>query len=332
MTSTAGLDVIQALLASGTVSRHALEQALTLVASPAAPTHSEFVPLAEASCTPGTLRTYRTTFRRLAREYGDRPVNQVTAPELHALALRFRAAAVAATGGTGVGAQEGFIRGARRFYRVAKDHGYLTANPADDVEYAKRNPRVRRALTADELQAVYTVALATTRDPELDLLILDFHRETACRQGGATNLRITDLNIDRGSVLLREKFGTEREIPCSRDVQQRIARLWSDRAPSRTALEALRLRRGTPLTRRHYNVLFGKVQDALPWAKRLGVSAHWLRHTTLTDISRATNGRIAAAYAGHAASSTTDIYTTVTFEELVAAHDLVFPTYGIGGG
>lgn len=45
----------------------------------------------------------------------------------------------------------------------------------------------------------------------------------------------------------------------------------------------------------------------------------FIRHTTLTDISRATNARIAAAYAGHSARTTTDLYTSVTFEELVAA-------------
>ena len=60
------------------------------------------------------------------------------------------------------------------------------------------------------------------------------------------------------------------------------------------------------------------------------MSSHFIRHTTLTDVSRATNSRIAAAYAGHTARTTTDIYTTVTFEELVIAHDLVFPHYAIG--
>jgi site-specific recombinase XerD len=82
-----------------------------------------------------------------------------------------------------------------------------------------------------------------------------------------------------------------------------------------------------PLTRRRYNSLFERVQDALPWAARLGVSVHWLRHTTLTDISNAAGSRVAALYAGHEERSVTDVYTVPTFDDLRRAHDLVFPDF-----
>jgi len=246
------------------------------------------------------------------------------------MAKEVRYASAAANGGTGVGAEEGFIRGCRRWYATAVKHGLVRSNVALGVDYSTRNPRVRRALTSDEMEQIYAAVLKTSGDPDLDLLILDFHRETAARQGGATSLRVTDLNHSRGSVLLREKGDTERETPCSRDVLARIQILWERRTPSEQDTTALRFRNGAPVTRRRYNTLFGKVQAELPWARRLLVSSHWIRHTTLTDVSRATNGRVAAAYAGHTSRSTTDIYTTVTFEELVVAHDLVFPGFAIG--
>ena len=78
------------------------------------------------------------------------------------------------------------------------------------------------------------------------------------------------------------------------------------------------------MSRRRYNSIFDRVQRRLPWAANLGVSIHWLRHTTLTDVSNAAGPRIAAAYAGHLDRSVTDIYTTPSFEDLRAAHTLIF--------
>lgn len=327
-----GVIVIEALLASGAVSLADLQEAAERAASgiPTVPTHEAFMPVAVAACSPGSLRTYRTTWRRLVARFGDIPVDRVTTADLAAMAKEVRYAAAAERGGTGVGAEEGFIRGCRRWYELAFKQGYCRTNVAARVDYSKRNPRVRRALTSLEIEQIYQAVLDTSGDLDLDLLILDFHRETAARQGGATSLRVTDINLDRGSVLLREKGDTERETPCSRDVLNRILTHWKKRSPSATDATALRYRNGSPVTRRRYNTLFGKVQDALPWARRLLVSSHWIRHTTLTDVSRATNGRVAAAYAGHSTRSTTDIYTAVTFEELVIAHDLVFPSFAIG--
>lgn len=328
---TDGLQVVRALLASGAVSPADLEDALQTAAGVStAPTHREFAVLAEAACSKGSRRTYRTTFRRLVARFADVPVDQVTTAQLSAMATEVRLAAQEAHGGTGVGAEEGFIRGCRFFYRLAVKQGHRSSNPADQVDYSRRNPRVRRALTTAEMQQVYAAVEATSRDPLLDLLLLDFHRDTAARQGGAVALRIRDINYGRGSVLLREKNDKEREVPCARDILRRIETQWRNRTPDLSDDRAFRYPNGRPLTRRRYNTLFGKVHDTVPWAGRLQVSSHWFRHTTLTDVSRATNGRIAAAYAGHTEQSTTDLYTAVTFEELVIAHDIVFPDYAIG--
>ena len=83
----------------------------------------------------GSLRTYRTTFRRLVALFSDLPVDRVTAAQLAAAAADVRRVAAAKKGGTGVGAEEGFIRGARFFYRVAVEAEVRETNPADRVRY-----------------------------------------------------------------------------------------------------------------------------------------------------------------------------------------------------
>ena len=182
-------EVLSALLASGVITHEDLRAALTTSPAISIPTHAEFAPIVEATCSPGSVRTYRTTFRRLVAAFGPQPLDTVDAAALQALAMRVRAEA-ARRGGTGVGAEEGFIRAARRFYATAEASGHIRTNPALRVAYTRRNPRVRRALTGDELESLYSAVIQTSNDPQLDLLLLDFHRATACRQGGATSLRI----------------------------------------------------------------------------------------------------------------------------------------------
>ena len=47
------------------------------------------------------------------------------------------------------------------------------------------------------------------------------------------------------------------------------------------------------------------------------MSAHWIRHTTITDIERIAGVRVAAAYAGHADSNfgVTGTYTKASPED-----------------
>lgn len=61
----------------------------------------------------------------------------------------------------------------------------------------------------------------------------------------------------------------------------------------------LRYANHTPLTSRRYDHLWTRVRAALPWAAKLGVSTHWLRHTTLTRVERNYSYGIARAYASH---------------------------------
>jgi len=55
----------------------------------------------------------------------------------------------------------------------------------------------------------------------------------------------------------------------------------------------------TPLTGRRYDLLWKRVQANLAWAGKLGVSAHWLRHTALIWVERHYGYAVARAYAGH---------------------------------
>lgn len=324
MTNTPAFDVVLALLNSGQITHEQIDALRAAAPSRASRTHGEHFDHALHECPPASLSTYKTNFRRLSERFGDKALCEVSTAELEALANEIREQCIR-DGGIGIGAQTSFVHGARFYYRIAVKDGVLDINPAAALVLPRKRRRVRRALTEVELTEIYQIVLETSQDALLDLMLLDFHRETAARRGGAVALRLADINLPRMSVLLREKGGHEREVPVSVALLERMMQTAARRGARRPGDAVFRYRNGDPLTRRRYNTIFKHVQQNLDWALRLGVTVHWFRHTTLSDVAAATGVRVAAAYAGHVERSVTDIYTVPTFEQLAEAHRLIFP-------
>jgi integrase len=85
----------------------------------------------------------------------------------------------------------------------------------------------------------------------------------------------------------------------------------------------LRYRNGRPITVRRYDHLWNRVGEHLPWAATQGITAHWLRHTTLTWVERNFGYAVARAYAGHegglAGAGVTATYVRADLDEVAAA-------------
>ncbi|GAA2715070.1 tyrosine-type recombinase/integrase [Micromonospora olivasterospora] len=172
-------------------------------------------------------------------------------------------------------------------------------SPAHRVRKPRRLPNTRRALTPDELSDINAAARSGGNDIVLDALLLRLHTETACRRGGALALRLTDLDTDHALIRLREKGGTQRWQPITPMLANRLddhARVRGAVAPTDALL---RYRNGQPATHRRYDLLWARIGRQLPWVAVQGISAHWLRHTTLTWVERHFGYAVARAYAGH---------------------------------
>lgn len=297
--------------------------ASSLHASPV-PLIRDFAPEAAGVLTGRTLDTYRHHFARLVKEFGERRLDEVTLLDLERAAVEVRADAIerAATR-HGYGAQESFINATRFIFLCAVKAGHLRDNPAAGLARPRRRRSPRRALSAEELASVFNAVLSTSRDPALDLLILAFACETACRREGILNLRRADLHTTP-SVNLYKKFDEQREIPVSRPLLAALHAHADSRAPG--CDQVFHYNNSRCLTHRRFDTIFNRVDRVLPWAESLGVSLHWIRYSTLTDIRITSGERVATAYAGHGdqAGGVTALYTRASFAELQAAHALLF--------
>ncbi|GAA0276425.1 site-specific integrase [Cryptosporangium japonicum] len=266
------------------------------------PTVGEYLPCVLAAAGPGGRRTYGSYWRRMAAEWGDRPLDEIRASDVEAMQREAIATArPRRNGGDGRHAGEHVIAAARALFNRAIADGLLAAgsSPAHQVGKPRRLPSPRRALVAEELEQINLVARTTGSDAVLDALILRLHTETACRRGGALSLRLMDLDVTRGLLRLREKGGTVRWQPITLDLAGRLSEHADIRGTVLPGDALLRYRNGRALTSRRYDHLWHRIGEQLPWVAIQGISTHWLRHTTLTWVERHFGYGIARAYAGH---------------------------------
>lgn len=267
---------------------------------------------------------YEKSLRRLMRWDPDADARSVTASDVKAWSRRAGQEAMENPRARhGVGAEEAMVLAARSAFGLAVSDGLLRQNPASGTTMPSRPPNRRCALTPDQVEEVRLTLLAHSRDPSLDALVFDLLLETACRRAGAIRLAENDIGVETRTVRLVEKYGKQRWVPASGDLVERLLAHSDERHHG--CDRVLHRKDGGHLTNRWFEG-FARRMQALPWAGELGVSAHWLRHTTLTRIERVAGIRVAAAYAGHSDTSlgVTGVYTKPSLDELRQAHGAVF--------
>ncbi|HEY3710752.1 MAG TPA: site-specific integrase [Amycolatopsis sp.] len=290
------------------------------------PTFAGYVPVVAAATPPSSASTWMPYWRVLVEQWGDRRITEPTASELRTLANWVQQRAATRPGNRGgVGAKSTFIAAVRTLYRYAADDKYLAAaqNPAAALRKPRQPRSPRRALSPSQLIQINHVAATTGTDPALDTLLLRLHTETACRRAGALALRPCDLDHEDCTVRLREKSGNTREQPVSRTLLNGLVAHSVHRNPSGGDHDQLlRYRDGRPVTSTHYTALWRRLGRHLPWLKHLGVTAHWIRYTTLTWVERNFGYGLAAGYAGHTVGGNTGstlTYVPATLGEIATA-------------
>lgn len=278
--------------------------------------------------TPGQRRTYANHWRSLVAAYGARPVNSLRKTELEVLTKAAKANAHKRSNSrSGSGAQENCVAALRHFFAKAVDDGLLRDNPAQKLVKPKRQASHRRPLKPEELEQLWTVTVTTGNDPALDALLFRFHLETGARRGGGLALRLRDLNHKDQTVLLREKGETERWAPVSTTLLAALVEHAEDRGANLPDDGVFRYKPvtgqsvGRPLTYRRYDNLYSRWQAALPWADKVHVSGHWLRHTAVAEVERLAGFGTARKFAGHTdeSAATTLTYIRADAEAVAAA-------------
>ena len=212
--------------------------------------------------------------------------------------------------------------------------GRLTNNPAADLTTPRPDRRLPEAtLTATEMAAVLAQPEVTRPLGLRDRAVLEVFYSCGLRRAELIELRVRDVDPDRGTVFVRYgKGGKDRYVPIGQralfwvSLYTALARTRFDPDQSTDVLFLSSV--GTPLcpdwlSRRVRRYL------AIAGVDKKG-SCHLLRHTVATlMLEGGADIRYVAEMLGHARLETTQRYTRVSIDRLQAVHATCHPASGL---
>jgi phage gp16-like protein len=136
---------------------------------PTCPTVGDYVQVVAEGYQPRSRRTYNSYWRLTVELLGDTTLDQVTVDDLTTVAEEAaRRAKQRRAGSDGRASRESCVAAMRAVFTRAHKAGFVQTNPALLVDKPRRLPNRRRALNQTELNELWEVAAATTKDPLLD--------------------------------------------------------------------------------------------------------------------------------------------------------------------
>jgi integrase/recombinase XerC len=216
----------------------------------------------------------------------------------------------------------------RSFLKYAVRSGEIDVSPAEGIPTPKQAKLLPKNLTVDE---VFTLLDRITGDDvaaRRDRALLEFLYATGLRVGELAALDLEDVDHASGLVRVLGKGNKERIVPFGSKAKSSLFAWLSASEPLRRNVKranALFLNlRGTRLTDRSVRrILDRRMREAALLAH---MSPHALRHTFATHMLGAgADLRAIQELLGHSSLSTTQRYTHVGVESLMAVYDKAHP-------
>jgi integrase/recombinase XerD len=209
----------------------------------------------------------------------------------------------------------------RQLFRHLRAERQIARDPTEDLEL----PRIGRALpvtlTLAEVEELLAQPRIETARGLRDAAMLETLYATGLRVSELVRLRHVDVNLDEQFVSTVGKGRKQRLVPLGERARDRIRAYLATARPEllhgRACPELFVTHHGRAMTRQGFWKLLCGYARAAGIRKRL--SPHKLRHSFATHlVERGADLRAVQAMLGHADIATTQIYTHVSRDHLVA--------------
>jgi integrase/recombinase XerD len=218
----------------------------------------------------------------------------------------------------------------RGFFKWLTRNDVLLWNPASEIDLPKQEKRLPKAvLSVAEAEAILAQPNVNDLLGLRDRAILEVLYSTGIRRMEVINLRVFDLDAERGTLMVRLGKGKkDRMVPIGARAAGWVARYVNDARPKLMMPPdegvLFLTQDGQPIGTDRMSQLVGEHVAAADVGK-LG-SCHMFRHTCATlMLEGGADVRYVQEMLGHADLSTTAIYTQVSIRKLKAVHELTHP-------
>jgi integrase/recombinase XerC len=207
-------------------------------------------------------------------------------------------------------------------------------NPAEAIRTPKQPKHLPRVLTKDDAAALMDFPAGQTGASLRDRALLETLYSTGARVSELVGINLEDLRLSEGLVHLRGKGRKERIVPIGdmalRAIQsyldQRLLMDSRDLRSKRVSSPVFRNSRGGRLTTRSVARIVARYSNRLAGGS---VSPHTLRHSFATHLlDEGADLRSIQEMLGHASLTTTQKYTHLATDQLLAVYDQTHPRAG----
>ena len=222
----------------------------------------------------------------------------------------------------------------RSFYRYLQREDMVGLNPAEAIRTPTQPKHLPRVLTKDDAAALMEFPAGQTGSSLRDRALLETLYSTGARVSELVGINLEDLRASEGLVHLRGKGRKERIVPIGnvalRAIQAYLAQRplldSRDLTTKRVSSPVFRNSRGGRLTTRSIARIVAGYSNRLAGGS---VSPHTLRHSFATHLlDEGADLRSIQEMLGHASLSTTQKYTHLATDQLLAVYDKTHPRAG----
>ncbi len=220
------------------------------------------------------------------------------------------------------------IAALKAFYRYCESEHHLAANVAEHLSLPRRWQRVPKALSNEEIDQLMAPLEPISPASLCDQAVLEIAYASGLRLSELCHLRLEQLHLDAGFLIVIGKGNKERVVPVGRKAVAALERYLASGRPQlirpKSPATVFLTRRGTsfaPVT------LWLRIKKR---ARLAGINRrltpHMLRHSFATHLlEHGADLRVIQELLGHASISTTEIYTHVAGNRLREIHRRFHP-------
>lgn len=221
-----------------------------------------------------------------------------------------------------------YLSSIRAFYRFLVDEDIVCEDPTVNISSPKVTVQPPEYLTLEEIDLLLSIPEESTVLGLRDRTIIELMYSCGLRISELVSLKISDLNLREGYILVYGKGRKERIVPFgtkAKDLLKRYCEWARVILLKKKLLDELFLSiRGEPMSRK------GVWKLIKEYARRSGITKnikpHILRHSFATHlIQNGADLRVVQELLGHADISTTQIYTHLDRGTLIDIHNKYHP-------
>ena len=229
---------------------------------------------------PATLKGYNYNLRKLQR-YFNKPISTITTPDIK----MFMYAESESKSPAGMNT---FMTSIRLFFKWLQNEEFIIKDPCVSIKPVKEPKREKKPLNEEQLEILRDCMLSRR-----DRAILEFFLSTGCRVGEVGNVKVSDLDFNKKTLLVIGKGNKQRRVYFTERCKRAILNYLKEREGKGIYSEYLFCSSKAPknrrtnvephekLNNRGYQVIVRKMQEMANIEMK--ITPHTFRHTFATN-------------------------------------------------